>query len=96
MKTTGDETTPLSATQAGKIVRRVKPVKKEAQRVYTVRNKESPTGQTIGTFSVIKALCPKIKPNTLKRRLDSHERDLDKLRESPANGRRRGRPRTAR
>jgi hypothetical protein len=86
----------LSAAGARKIIKRAKPPKGAVARVYTVRNPEAPGGVTVGPFSAIQALCPKIKANTLKRRLDNHERDIEKLRESPLQGRHRGRPRTIR
>jgi hypothetical protein len=98
MKTGRDESDApgLSAAGARKIIKRVKPTKGATARVYTVRNPGAPDGVTVGTFKVIAALCPKIKPNTLKRRLDNHERDIEKLRESPLRARLRGRPRTIR
>lgn len=96
MRKDESDTPGLSAAGARKIIKRVKPAKAPAARVYTVRNPDAPGGVTVGTFKVIAALCPKIKPNTLKRRLDNHERDIKKLRESPLQGRRRGHPRTIR
>lgn len=73
----------MSANDAKKIKRRVAPVRSIAEpAIYSVV--EPITGQRYtGRLAVMQALCPKVKPSTLKQRLESGERDLMKLRRKP-------------
>jgi hypothetical protein len=68
-----------SAAKAGRIVRRVKPVKIVAQE-YRVYDENS---VTVGTFKIIAALCRGVKVTTLKRRLERGVRDLVTLKAKP-------------
>lgn len=75
----------LSAARAGKIQRRVKPVRQIATAAtYTVHDPATGTTHE-GPLKTILGLCPKVKTSTLKRRLDAGERDLAQLRRPPAS-----------
>lgn len=84
-----DRKKEMSASDAKKIKRRMPPVRKIAKpATYTVV--EPITGQKyVGRLAVVQALCPKVKPTTLKARLESGERDLMKLRRKPDSPHRR-------
>jgi hypothetical protein len=72
----------FSAAGARKIDRRVQKVRLiDPPLQFTVKDEKGKEHK--GTFKVIAALCPKVKTTTLKRRLDSGERDLLRLRRPP-------------
>lgn len=71
----------LSAAAARRVVRRFKtPPQIAAPATYEVT--DGTTTHT-GKFNTVAALCPNVKTSTLKRRLESGERDLTKLRRPP-------------
>lgn len=74
----------LSAHSAGAVIKRVKPIPVRSQaNIYKVIDEKTNT-ITEGTFKIIAALCPKIKTNTLKRRLINGDRTLALLRRTPS------------
>lgn len=73
----------MSARDANKVARRVAPIRTNAPAAhYLVRDPK--TGmEYVGKLDVVQALCPNVKPTTLRARLAKGERDLDKLRRKP-------------
>lgn len=78
----GDGERGFSAARAGKINHRVKKVRQIAlPESYTVTDKHGVKHE--GTFKVVAALCPGVIASTLKRRLSSGERSVEKLKRKP-------------
>lgn len=79
----GNKGKGLTAASAGRVQRRVKPVRLIAE-AATYKIQDQKTGEIHeGTLKMVLALCPGIKQSTLKRRLDSGERTLGQLRRKP-------------
>lgn len=79
---TADGGKGLSAAGARRIEHRAQKVRLiDPPLQFTVKDAKGKEHK--GTFKVIAALCPKVKKTTLKRRLDSGERNLDRLRRPP-------------
>ncbi len=78
-----DTKKPISARESCKINRRVAPMREtDAPATYKVRDPK--TGEVIiGRFDVMCALCPTVKPTTLRQRLAKGQRDLTILRAKP-------------
>lgn len=68
----------LSAYEARRIVRRVKPQRKNAApQDYKITKGGKPFVE--GKFAVVQKVCQMIKPSTLKRRLDDGDRSWERL-----------------